>query len=144
MKFGTFVLYMCRMLAIVTPLTIISKVELKLGKKCTLSFFCFEYIILNQTHFFSFNNPGANSLPLSAHNTIKATVEDEVLNDGDETTPLMGSDLKASDYYNLSSLIPVTGFADYVHGRQAANVDWYKDDFAVSFWALDDVFQKAC
>ena len=33
MKFGTFVLYMCRILAIVTPLTIISKLELKLGKK---------------------------------------------------------------------------------------------------------------
>ena len=44
----------------------------------------------------------------------------------------MGSTLKASDYYNLSSLIPVAGFADYVHGRQAVNVDWYKDEFAVS------------
>ena len=44
----------------------------------------------------------------------------------------MGSTLKASDYYNLSSLIPVAGFADYVHGRQAVNADWYKDEFAVS------------
>ena len=39
MKFGTFVPYMCRILAMVTPLTIISKLELKLGKKYTLRFF---------------------------------------------------------------------------------------------------------
>ena len=39
MKFGTFVPYMCSMLAMVTPLTIISKLELKLGKKSTLRFF---------------------------------------------------------------------------------------------------------
>ena len=41
MKLGTFVSYMCRILAMVTPLTIISKLELKLGKKkSTLRFFC--------------------------------------------------------------------------------------------------------
>ena len=59
-------------------------------------------------------------------------MEEEVLADGDDTTPLMGSDRQASDYYNLSSLIPVTGFADYVHGRQVLTANWYKDDFAVS------------
>ena len=75
---------------------------------------------------------GANRLPLPARNTTKAGVEEEVLADGDDTTPLMGSDRKASDYYNLSSLIPVAGFADYVHGRQVLTADWYKDDFAVS------------
>ena len=46
MKFGTFVPYMCRILAMVTPLTIISKLEIKLGKKnlpCVS--FAFEYIL---------------------------------------------------------------------------------------------------
>ena len=38
MKFGTFVPYMCLILAMVTPLTIISKLELKLGKKLYLAF----------------------------------------------------------------------------------------------------------
>ena len=75
---------------------------------------------------------GANSLPLPARNFVRAGIEEEVMADDDETTPLMGSNLKASDYYNLSSLIPVAGFADYVHGRQAASADWYKDDFSVS------------
>ena len=76
---------------------------------------------------------GASSLPLSPQNTTTAGVEEEVLVDDDYTTPLMGSDRKASDYYNLSSLIQVAGFADYVHGRQVVSVDWYKDEFAVSW-----------
>ena len=82
-----------------------------------------------------FDFSGANSLPLPARHATKATVEEEIAGDDDDSTPLMGSDHKASDYYNLSSQIPVSGFADYVHGRQAANTDWYKADFAVSFWA---------
>ena len=44
MKFKTFVPYMCRILVVVTPLTIISKLELKLGKNLPCVSFAFEYI----------------------------------------------------------------------------------------------------
>ena len=46
MKFGTFVPYKCRILAMVTPLTIISKPEIKLGKNLPCVSFAFEYIYI--------------------------------------------------------------------------------------------------
>ena len=67
---------------------------------------------------------------LPARHSKKSVLSDEDAVEVDETD-LLVTKSDPSDYYNLSSRIPVAEFSDYLRRRRNEDIDWYKVEFKV-------------
>jgi len=65
---------------------------------------------------------------LPARNSKRSVLGEEETFGGDEADMLVNHS-DPSDYYNLSSLIPVAEFGEYLHKRRDEDLDWFKVEF---------------